>query len=56
MTDDRPWQDGAMNARNHERRVECGLAGPDRDALATDYHHAHKFAGVPSGSILRPCR
>jgi hypothetical protein len=32
----------------------CGPSGPDRDALAADYHRAHKLAGVPPGSILRP--
>jgi hypothetical protein len=34
MTDDRPWKDAAMNARNNQRRIECGPADPDRDALA----------------------
>jgi hypothetical protein len=56
MTDDRPWKDAALNARNHERSIECGPTGPDRDALATDYHRDHKLAGVPPGSILRPRR
>ena len=54
MTDDRPWKDAALNARNHERSIECGPFGPDRDTLATDYHHTHKLAGVPPDSILRP--
>lgn len=53
MTDERPWKDAAMNARNHERQIECGPTGPDRDALAADYQHASKLAGVPPGSILR---
>jgi hypothetical protein len=53
MTDDRLWRDAAKNARNNGRRIECGLAGPDRDALAAEYRRAHKFGGVPPGSILR---
>ena len=53
MTDDRPWKDAAMQARNHERRIECGPTGPDRDALALDYQQAHKLGGVPPGSILK---
>jgi hypothetical protein len=53
MTDDRPWKDAALNARHHERRIECGPFGPDRDALAADYHRDHKLAGVPPGSIVR---
>ena len=56
MTDDRPWKDAALNARNHERSIECGPLGPDRDALATGYHRDHKLAGVPPGSIVRPRR
>jgi hypothetical protein len=52
-TDDRPWRDVAMNARNNQRRIECGPAAPDRDALAADYQRAHKLGGVPPGSILR---
>jgi hypothetical protein len=57
MTDDRPWKDAALNARNHERSIECGPTGLDRDALATAYHHTHRLAGVPPGSIiLRPRR
>jgi hypothetical protein len=54
MTDDRPWKDSALNARNQGRKVTCGPTGPDRDALAAEYHHAHKLAGVPPGTILRP--
>ena len=56
MTDDRPWRDAAKNARNNQRRIECGPAAPDRDALAADYHHTHGLAGVPPGGILRPRR
>jgi hypothetical protein len=56
MTDDRPWQDGARDARNNGRKIVCGLAGPDRDALAAEYRHAHKLAGVPPGTILRSHR
>jgi hypothetical protein len=56
--DDRrpPWKDAALNARNHERSIECGPTGPDRDALAAEYRRAHKLAGVPPGGILRPRR
>jgi len=54
MIDDRPWKDAAMSARNNERRIECGPTGSDRDALVADYRRAHKVAGVPPGSILRP--
>jgi hypothetical protein len=46
--------DPMTDARAHKRSIECGPAGPDRDALATDFHHTHKLAGVPPGSILRP--
>jgi hypothetical protein len=53
MTDDRPWRDAAMNARNNQRRIECGPPASDRDALAADYQRAHKLGGVPPGSILR---
>jgi hypothetical protein len=56
MTDDRPWQDGALVARNNGRKIACGPVGPDRDALAAEYRSAHKLAGVPPGSILRPHR
>ena len=53
MTDDRPWKDAAMHARNNHRRIECGPTAPDRAALAAEYQRAHKLAGVPPGSILR---
>jgi hypothetical protein len=53
MTDDRPWTDAAVHARSHGRAIECGPAGPDRDALATDYRRTRNLAGVPPGSILR---
>jgi hypothetical protein len=56
MIDDRPWKDAALNAGNNQRRIECGPAGPDRVALAAEYHRAHKLAGVPPGSIVRPRR
>ena len=55
MTDDRPWQNAARHARDtFGRRVTCGPAGPDRDALAADFQRAEKLAGVPPGSIIRP--
>jgi hypothetical protein len=53
MTDDRPWNEAATNARNHQHRVVCGPSGPDRDTLAAKYRQAHKLAGVPPGSIVR---
>jgi hypothetical protein len=53
MTDDRPWKDAALNARNNERQIECGPASVDRDMLAADYQHARKLAGVPPGTIVR---
>jgi hypothetical protein len=33
MTDDRPWNQAALYARNHQRRITCGPTGPDRGAL-----------------------
>ncbi|HME20282.1 MAG TPA: hypothetical protein VKI44_02765 [Acetobacteraceae bacterium] len=54
MTDDRLWQSAARAARDHQRRITCGPAGPDRDALAAEYGGTHKLAGVPPGSIMRP--
>jgi hypothetical protein len=53
MTDDRPWQSAAREARNHQRRIVCGPSGADRDALAAEYREAHRLAGVPLGSIVR---
>ena len=53
MVDDRPWKDAAADVRSRRQRIVCGPAGPDRDALATDYRREHKLAGVPPGSILR---
>jgi len=54
MTDDQPWQSAARRARDNQRHVECGPVGPDRAALAAEYQRAHKLAGVPPGSIVRP--
>jgi hypothetical protein len=55
MTDDRPWNTAARHARDQfGRRVACGPAGPDRNALAMEFRRAKKFAGVPPGSIVRP--
>ncbi|MEO8713642.1 MAG: hypothetical protein ABI369_01370 [Acetobacteraceae bacterium] len=54
MTDDRPWHSAAGHARERERRIVCGPAGPDRDALAAAYQEANKLPGVPPGSIVRP--
>jgi hypothetical protein len=55
MTDDQPWQNAARHARDQfDRRVVCGPAGPDRNALAAEFQPAEKLAGVPPGSIVRP--
>ena len=54
MTDDRPWNEAAKYARNHQHRIVCGPTGTDRDALAAEFHRTHKLAGVPPGSIVRP--
>jgi len=54
MTEDQPWQSATRRARDSERHVECGPAGPDRDALAAEYRETHKLAGVPPGSIVKP--
>ena len=37
MTDDRPWEAAARYARDHERRITCGPAGPTgtRSLLST---------------------
>jgi hypothetical protein len=54
MTDDGPWKSAARHARdNLHRRIECGPAGPDREALAGKFQRAKKFAGVPPGGIAR---
>ena len=55
MTDDHPWTNAARHARDvFGRRVGCGPAGPDRDALAADFQRTEKLAGAPPGSIVRP--
>ena len=55
MSDDAPWHVAAGRARQqHDRHVQCGPTGPDRDALAREFQQTHKFAGVPPGSIVRP--
>jgi len=56
MTDDQPWRSATRRARDMERQVECGPAGPDRDVLAAEYREAHRLAGVPPGSIVNPWR
>lgn len=53
MIEDGPWKNAALNARNNERRIECGPTGQDRNALAADYQRQHKLAGVPPGTIVR---
>jgi hypothetical protein len=54
MADDRPWNEAAREARNHQHRITSGPTGPDRDELAAEYRRQHKLAGVPPGSIMRP--
>ncbi len=54
MIDDQPWQAAARRARDRDRQVGWGPAGPDRDALAAESRKVHKLAGVPPGSIVRP--
>ena len=55
MTDDRPWQRAAQRAKETQsRHIHCGPASPDRNALAREFQQAHKFRGVPPGSIVRP--
>ncbi len=55
MSDEKPWTNAARHAHDQlGRHVVAGPAGPDRDTLAAEFHCAHKLAGVPPGSILRP--
>ena len=43
MTDIRPWNDAARQARDNRRSIVCGPTGPDRAALAAEYQRAHKL-------------
>jgi hypothetical protein len=56
--DRRPAVDGRRSAgpQHNQRHVVCGPTGPDPAALAVEYQKAHKLAGVPPGSIVRPER
>ena len=55
MSDDAPWHVAADRARQlHDRHVQRGPTGPDRDALASEFQRTHGFAGIPPGSIVRP--
>jgi hypothetical protein len=36
--DDEPWNNAGRHARDHHRHVSCGPAGPDREALAGQFH------------------
>jgi len=56
MTNDGPWNLAAGRAREAERNVVCGPAGPDRQALAAAYQQSHRLGGAPPGSIVRPRR
>ncbi len=53
MTDDRIWREAVREGRRHQRRITCGPAGADPDALAAEYRRQHNLAGVPPGSIVR---
>ena len=54
ITDRAPWNQAADEAsRRHQRHIQCGPSGPDREALAADYRQSHGFRGVPPGSIVR---
>ena len=53
MTDDRPWQSAAREARSRQRKVACGPTG-HRDELAAEHRREYRLAGVPPGSIVRP--
>ena len=54
MTETGPWDEAATHARSHRRHIVRGPAGAEREALAAAHRSAHKLAGVPPGSILRP--
>lgn len=54
MTDAGPWNNAVAYARSHQRWIECGPSGPDRDALAAEHREAHNLTGVPPSSIVRP--
>jgi hypothetical protein len=55
MTDDRPWKNAVRHAHDQlGRRIVCGPAHPDRNALAVEFQRTEKLAGVPPGSIVRP--
>jgi hypothetical protein len=56
MTHDRAWHESARDARNSGRKIVCGPAGPDRNALLTEFLRVEKLAGVPPGTILRAHR
>jgi hypothetical protein len=54
MSDDRPWQSAAREARSRQRKVACGPTGPDRDELAAEFCREYRLAGFPPGSTVRP--
>jgi len=45
MADDGPWNLAAGRAREAERNVMCGPAGPDPQALAAAYQQAYRLGG-----------
>jgi hypothetical protein len=56
MTDGRPWEAAARQAREGGRQVACGPRGPDRDALAAECRRTRILSGVLPRSIVRPKR
>ena len=54
MTDDRPWQSAAREARSRQRKVACGPTGPDRDELAAEVRREYRLAGVRPAASVRP--
>jgi len=55
MTDASAWHEAATAASSFDRRIACGPSGPERDELAAAYQAETRLAGVPPGSIVRPC-
>ena len=51
MTNDRPWQSAAREARSRQRKVACGPTGPDRDELAAEYRREYRLAGVRPAAL-----
>ena len=54
MTDVHPWESAARYTRDHERAHYVRPGWPRSGTLAAEYRQAHKLAGFPPGSIVRP--